>query len=131
MPEKKLNRGATAAVKAIKKFIDTHPANGISTAALAREHNISRNVLQEVFKEKFEVPIGQYKLNARMEEALRLIKSGYSIKEVSFKMNYSSPSSFSNAFRNYYDISALEWVHNMKSNTNKQGKSGLKKTKHE
>ncbi|OQP59933.1 hypothetical protein A3860_35680 [Niastella vici] len=122
MPKKDFKREVVTAVVQIKKYIDDHPGTGISTATLASDHNLSRNVLQHAFKKKYHKSIRQYKLEKRMIEALRLIRAGYSIKEVSFKLDYASHSSFSNAFRKYYDISASEWLQEMKSNVNKQGK---------
>lgn len=120
--KKKNKRLITSAVVKVKKFIDEYPGHGMSTAALADQYHLSRNTLQEVFKEKYHISIGQYKLNARLKEAQRLLKEGQSIKEVSFNLHYSSPSSFSNAFRNYYNISASEWLQEARYNANKQGK---------
>ncbi|WP_166437129.1 helix-turn-helix domain-containing protein [Niastella caeni] len=121
MPKRNYKRGIVAVVAQIKKIIDANPANGKSTATLATEHGISRNALQEVFKEKYHQPIGQYKLQLRMEEARQLLKAGKSIKEVAFILNYASPSSFSNAFSNFYNISASEWLQDGGYNANKQG----------
>jgi AraC-like DNA-binding protein len=109
---KKIKKAVSDAVKDVKKYIDANPFNGISTATLASDAGISRNVLQEAFKEKFGTSIGQYKLYARMHQAKTHLTSGKSIKEVSIILQYSSPSSFSNAFRNHFKLSPTDWINN-------------------
>lgn len=109
MPKKETNRGLKVAVIQIKKFLDGHPYINLSTAALAGSYGISRNVLQAYFKHRYKKHIGEYKLKVRLAEAKRLLKQGKSIKEVSIVLRYASPSSFSNAFKNYFNISASEW----------------------
>ena len=110
MPKKEVNRSVQVAATQIKKYLDGHPNTNISTAALARQYHVSRNALQDYFKEKYKQPIGQYKLKLRLGEAKRLLRLGKSVKEVSIVLRYSSPSSFSNAFKNYFNISATEWL---------------------
>jgi len=110
------------AVNQVKKYLDSHPYTNISTAALAMQQGVSRNALQEFFKERYKLPIGQYKLKIRLKEARRLLRSGKSIKEVTIMLRYASPSSFSNAFRNYYNISASEWLVKIKKKKKKKRK---------
>jgi AraC-like DNA-binding protein len=110
MPKKETNRGLKVAVIQIKKFLDGHPHINLSTAALARQYGVSRNALQAYFKQRYKKYIGEYKLKVRLTEAQRLLRQGRSIKEVSIMLRYASPSSFSNAFKNYYNISASEWL---------------------
>lgn len=110
MPKKEVNRSVQVAAQQIKKYLDGHPYTHLSTAALARQYHISRNALQDFFKEKYKQPLGAYKLKLRLGEAKRLLRMGKSVKEISIILRYSSPSSFSNAFKNYYDISASEWL---------------------
>jgi AraC-like DNA-binding protein len=120
---KNVRRSISSIVTAIKKQIDQNPMNGISTAALAGHAGISRNVLQELFKAKYGTSIGQYKLQVRMAEAKHQLKSGKSIKVVSIMLHYASPSSFSNAFSNFYQLSPTEWLQQIRHhNANKQGK---------
>jgi AraC-like DNA-binding protein len=119
--QKKYKRSAVAAVAAVKKHIDAERINGESTTALALQYGISRNVLQDIFKAKYKVSIGHYRLKLRMHEAQKLLKGGRSIKEVSYTLDYSSHSSFTNAFRNFYHLSPVEW-RRIYHNANKQVK---------
>ena len=111
---KQFKKGIVDAVKGVKKAIEANPYNGIKTAALASEAGISRNVLQEVFKARYGTSIGQYKLKLRMMEAKYLLDTGKSIKEIAIILQYSSPSSFTNGFRNYYGSSPSEWLSSRK-----------------
>ena len=97
------------AAKAVKKLIDNEPATRISTATLASEAGISRNLLQIVFKYRYGAPIGQYRLRMRMAHAKYLLSTGKSIKEIAIMLHYSSMSAFNNAFRNFYGQSPSEW----------------------
>jgi AraC-like DNA-binding protein len=107
---RKYSKDLTTAISGIKKHLDHHPTNGHHTALLASQAGLSRNLLQEVFKHKYGTSIGQYKLRLRMAAAKQQLKSGKSIKEVSIVLQYSSPSSFSNAFRNFFETSPTEWL---------------------
>jgi len=109
MPNKQNQREEAAAVAA-KKYIEDHPGTGISTAALAKMNDLSRNQLQKAFKKKYHKPIGKYKLKKRLEEGRRLLRTGQSVKEVAFKLGYASPSTFSDAFRNLFKTSPSEWL---------------------
>jgi AraC-like DNA-binding protein len=97
------------AARRAKKLIDDDPTTRISTAALASEAGISRNVLQLVFKQRYGAPIGRYKLRMRMSHAKYLLSTGRSIKDVAITLHYSSISSFNNAFRTFYGQSPSEW----------------------
>jgi AraC-like DNA-binding protein len=120
MLNKQFKRSAIIAAVQVKKYIDSHPGTSISTATLAWMQHISRNALQEAFKHRFEFTVGQYKLLRRMDEARRLLKAGRPLKEVSWRLHYSSPSSFSNAFSKFYGITPSAWVRQQKTNANKQ-----------
>lgn len=110
MPRKETNRSLKVAVIQIKKFLDGHPHINLSTAILARQYGVPRNALQAYFKQRYKQHLGDYKLKIRLTEAKRLLKQGRSIKEVSILLRYASASSFSNAFKNYYKVSASEWL---------------------
>ena len=112
MPPKKkgVDRELKVAASQIKKYLDGHPNSTLSTAALASQYNVGRNALQSFFKERYKFHMGEYKLKLRMTEAKRLLKLGRSMKEVAITLRYASPSSFSNAFKSYYNESATKWL---------------------
>lgn len=116
MPKKAANQSLQVAAKHIKRYLDSHPGMPVSTAVLAQKFGISRNALQKIFKEKNNQSIGKYKLGLRLNEAKALLMSGRSIKEVSIMLQYSSASSFSNAFSNFFKVSAKQWLQETKHN---------------
>jgi two-component system, response regulator YesN len=114
---KKFSRHVVLAVEAVKTHIDQHPSNGESAALLASRVQISRNVLQEVFKWRYGVDIGQYKLQLRMRHAQELLQNGHAIKEVAIILKYSSASAFCSAFKNYTGQTPARW-HNGNNSPN-------------
>ena len=121
MAKKAAKRNIQIAAYHIKRHLDAHPGTPVNTAELARDYGVSRSALEKFFKGKYKQPIGQYKLGLRLKYAQDLLRAGHSIKEVTIMLQYSSPSSFSNAFRNFFDISAKQWLHEIKYNGNTQG----------
>lgn len=112
--EKKFSRHVVLAVEAVKTHIDQHPSKGESAGLLASRAQISRTVLQEVFKNRYGVDIGQYMLQRRMRMAQDLLQSGHAIKEVAIILKYSSASAFCSAFKNYTGQTPARWHHGNK-----------------
>lgn len=70
-----------------------------SLAELARLCNISVRQLTRGFRVSRGCSIGDYVEERRMEAAKRLLMTGESVKSVAFSLGFSSPSSFTFAFR--------------------------------
>lgn len=70
-----------------------------SLAELARHCNISVRQLTRGFKASRGCSIGDYIEQRRMERAKRFLVAGESVKTIAFTMGFSSPSSFTYAFR--------------------------------
>ena len=96
-------------VPEVKKVFDkNYAAESVDTLAI--NYSISRNILQDAFKQACGIGIREYKLKQRMEAALRMLESGYCIKEVAFTLKYGTISNFSRAFKKYYKVSPTEWL---------------------
>jgi len=102
MRERKYKRHVLVAVKTVKEFLDLHPSNGLSTASLAATAGISRTILHEAFKHEYGIEIGEYKLQARMLHAKKLLLKGCSAKEAAIHLRYASNSAFTSAFKNFF-----------------------------
>lgn len=76
-----------------------------SLAELARLCNVSVRQLTRGFKASRNCSIGDYIEQRRMEAAKRMLVAGDSVKTVAFAMGFSSPSSFTFAFRRAVGIS--------------------------
>lgn len=80
-----------------------------SLAELAKLCNISVRQLTRGFKVSRGCSIGDYVEQRRMEAAKRLLVDGESVKTIAFNMGYSSPSSFTFAFRRAVGISPSQF----------------------
>ena len=97
----------TDLVPEVKKVLDNNYAAD-SVATLAIYFNVSRNTLQDAFKQEYGISIRAYKLKQRMEVAKQLIEEGKSIKEIAITLRYGTISSFSRAFKKYYGVTPTE-----------------------
>ena len=80
-----------------------------SLGELAKLCNISVRQLTRGFKVSRGCSIGDYMEQRRMEAAKRLLVDGESVKTIAFNMGYSSPSSFTFAFRRAVGISPSQF----------------------
>jgi AraC family transcriptional regulator len=80
-----------------------------SLSELARHCNMSVRQLTRGFRVSRGCSIGDYVEQRRMESAKRLLVDGESVKTIAFAMGYSSPSSFTYAFRRTVGISPSQF----------------------
>jgi len=90
-----------------KTFDENYSAESIET--LATTYNVSRNALQDAFKQECGMGIRKYKLNQRMEVATEMLKQGKAIKEIAFTLRYRAIGTFSRAFKKYHGVNPTEW----------------------
>jgi AraC family transcriptional regulator len=80
-----------------------------SLSELARHCNMSVRQLTRGFKVSRGCSIGDYVEQRRMERARRMLVQGESVKTIAFTMGFSSPSSFTYAFRRAVGISPSQF----------------------
>jgi AraC family transcriptional regulator len=85
------------------------PGKAPSLAELAELCNLSVRQLSRGFRISRGCSIGHYVEGVRIENAKRLLIGGESIKSVAYSMGFSSPSSFSYAFRRTTGISPAQY----------------------
>jgi AraC family transcriptional activator of tynA and feaB len=91
----------------VRDFIDTHLRDAaLGVVDIAQANAVSIRYLHLLFKESGET-CGQYLLRRRLEVAQRLltVQPGLSVTEIGLRCGFSSPSSFSRAYRVSYGIS--------------------------
>lgn len=82
----------------------------ITLDELASKYGISKTALKNCFKEVYGKPIIKWRKEYKLDYACKLIESNeYSITEVSKMVGYSSPSKFSQAFREYVGCTPSEY----------------------
>lgn len=88
------------------KILQENYADPPSMDELARRLGVSASKLSKIFKKTRYRNISTTLFNVRMDEAMKLIRSGrLNISEVSFAVGYEHPSNFSSAFRRRFKIS--------------------------
>ncbi len=94
------------------RLIDERVSDGgksPSLAELAELCHLSVRQLSRGFRISRGCSIGQYVEQSRVENAKRLLMTGQSIKSIAYSMGFSSPSSFSYAFRRMTGTSPAEY----------------------
>jgi AraC-like DNA-binding protein len=80
-------------------------------ARLANEAAMSQSKLHKVFKQVFGKSVYQYRLDARMDEARKLLLTyKYSVREIGHKLGYANISQFIKAFRKVYGTTPKGFV---------------------
>jgi AraC-like DNA-binding protein len=79
--------------------LQTTPADGASTAALARRAGASRRTMERLFLAETKMTVGQWRRRLRLLHAMRLLAQGAPVTTVSLEVGYSSVSAFVAVFR--------------------------------
>lgn len=106
----RLTQQLITAVTSVKQYIDEHPLENKTTAALAENAGISRNLLQKAFKELFGTHVKEYYTTQKLEAAKGLLEGGMAIRQVARLCRYRSHSAFTTAFKNKFGVSPLAWL---------------------
>ncbi len=92
------------------EFIDHNYEKDIKVNDIANYIGIDRSYFTNIFKKIMNISPQQYLINYRLEKARHLLKStNLSISEISEKIGYPDPLSFSKIFKMYYKISPTEY----------------------
>ena len=97
-----------------KKCIDTLDDFSISTEEICRMVGYTREYITRSFTATYNMTPRQYLISRKMELALRSLEDGKLVKEVSDNYGYSSPYSFSKAFKRYYGMSPETYMKTFK-----------------
>ncbi|NIB45227.1 helix-turn-helix transcriptional regulator [Pseudomaricurvus alkylphenolicus] len=87
----------------VKAQIQKHCADPLTIQALSQWSGLNRRKLSEGFKALFGMTLKEYQVMQRMVLASRLLQRGQSVTEVSEQVGYQDLSSFSKAFKAYFD----------------------------
>lgn len=80
--------------------------NHISVSDIASYIGITRSYLAHIFKQKLQISPQQYLVNYRLEQAGRLLRTtSLPVQEISEKVGYSNPLTFSKIFKSTYKLS--------------------------
>ena len=90
--------------------IHERPQEAWSLQSLAQVACMSRAAFTERFRDVMGVPPGEYLTRWRIGVSTRLLREGMSVKQVSSRAGYTSPSTFTRAFTALMGASPREWL---------------------
>ncbi len=94
-------------------YIENNLDRKLTVKELAQISNLSAFHFHRIIKGVLGENIGNYITRKRVETSARLIRyTNLEIKEIAYNVGYESPASLSNVFKQYYDISPLEYRKN-------------------
>ena len=104
--ETETNSLCTENVKTALNYIHNHYSESISVVDIAAHLSLERKYFTRIFKERLCMPPSVYLSNYRLSQACELLgNTSLSIMEVSQKVGYDNPFSFSRAFKKAYNLS--------------------------
>jgi len=111
--EKKFRKHVIKAAGTYKTLLDDHCAIGDSVNHMSSLFGISRNVLQQSFKNLYGKGVREYKLIQRMERSRQYLREGKDVKEISILLRYTKPRAFSTAFRRFYGVTPSHYANTL------------------
>ena len=100
-------------VNVVVEYINQHLGEEIDLKSLAKVSNFSPFYFHRIMKAFLGEPIGTFIVRTRTEAAARLLRySDIPIADIAYRIGYSSPSSLSKVFRQFYGISPLPQIRN-------------------
>jgi AraC-like DNA-binding protein len=105
-----LSKKQVDVIENVKNDLINDLESKITIDELANRYGISKTTLKNCFKEVYGKPIFKWRKEYRLDYSCRLIEEGQlNISEISKKVGYSSPSKFSQAFKEYVGCTPSEY----------------------
>jgi len=98
-------------VNAAMDYVDTHLDEVLTVERLAEVAHFSPYHFHRIFRSMTGQTIGAFVARVRIERAANLLaaRPNLSVTDIALRTGFASPSSFSRAFREAYDMSPTEW----------------------
>ncbi len=97
----------------VTEYIDNNLDKNLSIAELAEISHFSKFHFHRIIKGLLGESIGNYIIRTRVEAAAHLIRyTNIGIKNIAYSIGYDSPSSLNKVFKQYYNISPIEYRKN-------------------
>lgn len=92
-------------------YIHVHLHERLRIEDIAKNLGLSRDYLSKLFKKEVGVSLHNYILNAKLEEAVRLLEKGTPVNQISYTLSFSSESHFITCFKKKYGTTPTLWNH--------------------
>ena len=100
-------------------YINNHLSEDLNLNQLASYSNFSVYHFHRIMRAYLGEPIGNYILRLRLETAARLLMfTQEQIADIAWKTGYETPSAFTNAFKNRFGLSPVEFRNSAVNNHN-------------
>lgn len=109
-PQELFNTSCTGLVENIKRYLAVHYVEDISVRNLANHFAVNPNYLSTLFRQKAGIPLVQYLVGIRMEEACRLLReTSLSIVDIAESVGYQDAQYFYKVFKKMEGMTAMEY----------------------
>ena len=88
----------------VKHFLESNLEPDFSIHSLAKSFGTNEYTLKKEFKSLFGKSIFDYWNHVRFDYAKQLLKDGYSVQQLAFKLGYSNTQNFSTAFKRRFGV---------------------------
>ena len=95
---------------AVAQAILRDPAESKPMAVLCSEAGVSVRTIERVFRKDVGTTFESWRRQVRLTKAVELLVSGYTIKEVAYKVGYCQSSAFVEMFRRTFGTTPKAWI---------------------
>jgi two-component system response regulator YesN len=97
-------------IKKVMQFVDRNYDKRVSLKDAAELVALSPKYLSRLFRQSVGIGFSQYRVKARMEKAVELLEvTDYTIAEISYKLGYENPESFTRTFAKIVGCAPTEY----------------------
>lgn len=112
-----INRGLIEKVLQAKKLIDENEGTRLKIPEIAQKIYLNEQQLKKGFSEKFNISIGKYQIQQRIDKAANLLaNTSFPIQRIAILVGYEDKSSFSEKFKKHYGMTPGDYRKRHNSN---------------
>lgn len=97
--------------RAVADIVMRDPGDRRTLDALARSVGSSRRTVTRLFAAETDMPFHAWRAQVRVHASVALLASGYSVSRTAFAVGYSTPGTFTAAFRRVLGTTPSEYTH--------------------
>lgn len=101
--------GKSPHVTRVENYIRSSYMHPVRVEQIAAELNLDRRYLSRLFKEEKGLSIQDFLVEVRMDESIRLLQQGCSVKETACLVGYEDVSNFSKMFKRHFGTSPSDY----------------------
>jgi two-component system, response regulator YesN len=107
--QKSIQESDSSVVELAKRYIDEHYLEELSLNQVAERLYTSKVYLSNAYKSKYQITIGNYILQLKMNEAVKLLKEGHKQTLIAERLGYQDATYFYKVFKKYYGCTPKDY----------------------